>query len=319
MNRNLINRILKKANNPNLLNELTTSLSFTDLQSFLLEVYREKVSRLQPKDLMAQYASNRFVKPAQIEPAKLMDFEKMAFLILPDSFELVELSPVCPLGTSSVVAPVDQNNVVVTIRNSEVCSDPTNVLALEAATRRKSNLRKGSKKQQTVKLCASHRVVRAQMFDEAAAFPHFKLLSLCTAGKDEGSFNFELESLKVHISYYINIFKTAGENNFQINQVRVVFFIIENQIVNKVINFLLDELIQKFPGIKFEVDEESNSGAGYYKLLRFHIYATDREETEYFLVDGGFTDWTQKLLSNKKERLLTSGLGSERFVYCFAT
>ncbi len=35
------------------------------------------------------------------------------------------------------------------------------------------------------------------------------------------------------------------------------------------------------------------------------------------LVDGGFTDWTAKLLSNKKERFLISGLGSERLIDCF--
>jgi|GEM_PF-4488011 len=40
-------------------------------------------------------------------------------------------------------------------------------------------------------------------------------------------------------------------------------------------------------------------------------------DTDYFLVDGGFTDWTQKLLSNRKERLLISGLGSERLLTCF--
>jgi len=39
----------------------------------------------------------------------------------------VELSPVCPLGTNSTL---DQNQTVTTIRNSEVCSDSTNVLAL---------------------------------------------------------------------------------------------------------------------------------------------------------------------------------------------
>jgi len=37
------------------------------------------------------------------------------------------------------------------------------------------------------------------------------------------------------------------------------------------------------------------------------------------LVDGGFTTWTQQLLSNRKERLMTSGLGSERFCACFQT
>jgi hypothetical protein len=30
------------------------------------------------------------------------------------------------------------------------------------------------------------------------------------------------------------------------------------------------------------------------------------------LVDGGSVNWTQKLLSNAKERLVISGIGSER-------
>jgi hypothetical protein len=49
----------------------------------------------------------------------------------------------------------------------------------------------------------------------------------------------------------------------------------------------------------------------------FQIYARDKAGTDYFIVDGGFTDWTQQLLSNRKERLLISGMGSERFVSLF--
>jgi hypothetical protein len=33
--------------------------------------------------------------------------------------------------------------------------------------------------------------------------------------------------------------------------------------------------------------------------------------------DGGFTDWIQQLLTNRKGRLLISGMGSERFVSLF--
>ncbi len=35
------------------------------------------------------------------------------------------------------------------------------------------------------------------------------------------------------------------------------------------------------------------------------------------VLDSGFMDWTRKLSSNRKERLLTSGMGSERFVSLF--
>ncbi len=56
---------------------------------------------------------------------------------------------------------------------------------------------------------------------------------------------------------------------------------------------------------------------GYYSGMRFNLFATTDEGEELFLVDGGPTDWTQKLLQNKKERLMTSGMGTERFFLSF--
>jgi hypothetical protein len=50
----------------------------------------------------------------------------------------------------------------------------------------------------------------------------------------------------------------------------------------------------------------------YYRRLRFHVYASPPKGHEMELVDGGDTDWTQKLLNNAKERLVISGIGSER-------
>ena len=61
----------------------------------------------------------------------------------------------------------------------------------------------------------------------------------------------------------------------------------------------------------------AESGQGYYAGVRFQMYARDQAGTDYFLVDGGFTDWTQQLSSNRKERLLINGMGSERFVAIF--
>jgi len=41
-------------------------------------------------------------------------------------------------------------------------------------------------------------------------------------------------------------------------------------------------------------------------LLKMIIEINDREIE---IADGGFVDWTQQLLGNKKERLLISGFG----------
>ena len=53
-------------------------------------------------------------------------------------------------------------------------------------------------------------------------------------------------------------------------------------------------------------------------LAGFQIFVKDSTGSDVFLVDGGFTDWTQKLLSDRKERLLISGMGTERFLVCFS-
>jgi len=80
---------------------------------------------------------------------------------------------------------------------------------------------------------------------------------------------------------------------------------------------VLDKLSRSYPNVEFMFNQEQGGGQGYYSGVRFQIYARDKAGTEYFIVDGGFTDWTQQLLSNRKERLLISGMGSERFVSCF--
>jgi hypothetical protein len=41
------------------------------------------------------------------------------------------------------------------------------------------------------------------------------------------------------------------------------------------------------------------------------ISVVDQKDLEFDYIDGGFTDWAAKLLENNKERLLTSGIGTD--------
>ena len=61
------------------------------------------------------------------------------------------------MGTCTSVGPVHENRIVSTVRSSEVVSDPCNVLALEAALRRRAGA-------DQVHLASCHRVLRAQRF-----------------------------------------------------------------------------------------------------------------------------------------------------------
>lgn len=99
----------------------------------------------------------------------------------------------------SVLSTVHQNNIVSTIRNLEVAADTTNILALECALRRKDQYKKDRKTAGKVKLCSSQRLTRGQSFKGKYFSAHFNVLSLCTAGKDEGNDKFEAKCLSEHI------------------------------------------------------------------------------------------------------------------------
>jgi hypothetical protein len=195
----IIERIEREVGVPGLVSLLAERLEPTDLQSILLEVYRLRARRRQPSAVLSDYEANRFVRPSALSPVRLHDWERIAFSELPAEFQPVALSPVCPLGTNSVTASVDQNWAVSTARNTEVVSDSTNVLALECALRRRQLLRAQPKSTDPIHLAASHRLLRAQRYDDPNLVPHFSLFALCSAGRDEGDLQFELSALALHI------------------------------------------------------------------------------------------------------------------------
>lgn len=309
-------RILEQIGDPELIDKLD-SLSPTDLQSLMLEVYGRRAGKRTPRQVGDQYGRNRFVRPARASPEDFLEFDRLAFSLLPDGFEGVELSPVAPLGSVSCLAPVHQNNILTTARNTDVCSDATNVLALECAARRKGLLKKDSKSIQPIRLAASHRLTRAQRFDEPGAYPHFRVFSLVTAGRDRGAYRFETDALCEQVEFYLSLMTRLSGSGSRLNSRRTCFIIVDPAIDEFLPSRVLDGLNKKHPGVRFEKEEWRDASFTYYSCIRFQIFARDQAGTDFLLVDGGFTDWTRKLMGNHKERLLVSGIGSERILDCF--
>lgn len=315
MDNKLLTRILNKLGFPGVLEGMVERISFSDLQSLLLEVFRRKTKKLDRAALFRQYRSNRFVQPSLIDPVKARKFDLLAFAILPADYETIELSPVSPLGSCSLLAPVDQNNVLTTIRNTEVNADPTNLLALESARRRELLLRQDKKDNTRIRLAATQRLVRTQTFDEAAAVPHFTVLSLCAAGRDEGAYIFEQDSLNEQLTYYLELLRKAAALQLEAGSIRIVLYSWEKGL-EQAVRKMTAGLQKKHPTVNFQIDT-APPDISYYSGLRYNIYATNKQGEEYFLCDGGFTDWTQQLLNNRKERYLISGFGIERLFLVF--
>jgi hypothetical protein len=260
--------------------------------------------------VLSNYETNRFVQPSAALPTRLVNWEQVAFSQLPQEFEPVALSPVCPLGTNSVVASVTQDWAVATARNTEVVSDSTNVLALECALRRRELLRSNSRSTDAVHLAASHRLLRAQDYKSPDLVTHFSLFALCSAGRDQGSLQFELSALGLHIRFYLRALGVFLGSNVPLHLAITDFS--QHSRAELLESQLLTPLHTEFENVTCAIDEQRTSGRGYYLDLCFHIYATVTSDQRWELVDGGVVNWTQKYLSNAKERLVISGIGSER-------
>lgn len=309
-----LGRVLREGATPGLLSALAERLSPADLQTLLLAVYRRRAAAVTPGLLLRQYERNRFTTPSALDPGDLARLDVLVHERLTrHGFAALALSPVCPLGTNSAVATVDQNKVLTTVRNTEVVADATNVLALECAVRRRELLRADARSRQRVRLGATHRVLRAQAFADPDMASHFKLLALCTAGRDEGSFGFETAVLIEQISAHLDVLRSARELGYQASAVRVTVTDLTGGRHRPALRErVLASLTRGHPGTTFDLDDERTAGRGYYAGACFEIRATTPAGDDLNLADGGFTSWSADLLSNAKERLLISGLGIER-------
>src|SRR5215467_13568796 len=125
------NLVAKKMGYPDLLNDLSEKLSASELNTLLLEVFRIRAKKMRPGELLRQFEKNRFASPSEVDTINFNEFEMRCLkLAKSKGFIPITLSPLTPFGTCSVVAFVDQNNVVTALRGTEVVSDATNVFAL---------------------------------------------------------------------------------------------------------------------------------------------------------------------------------------------
>ena len=306
----IIRRIEREAGVPDLSDILAERIKPTDLQSLLLEVYRERVKRRSPCAVFSDYVKNSFTLPSRCDPALLLEWDRIAFSHLPEGFRAIELSPVSPMGSVSRIASISQDWVLTTIRNVEVVADPTNVLALECALRRQELTRSEPTNTAPVNLACSHRVVRAQRYRNPGALQHFRLFSLCSAGRNTRNLRFGIYAMTLHIRFYLRSLKDFLGSDIPL-QVTVVELSPDSH-DDTTFGAPLETLKKEFDDVDISLEKMRAREAEYYRELRFKVYARIAKGREMELVDGGGTDWAQKLLNSAKERLIISGIGSER-------
>jgi hypothetical protein len=279
------------------------ALQAGDVRAVLLDLVARRAASLRPADVLRRYETEASFWPSAVDPAAYRRFETWALSILPDEFVELVLAPHAPLGTSSVLGTFSQDRVMTTTADSEVVSDSTNVLALECARRRRQPAsRRGPA---PTRLAASHRMLRPR--DRA----HFGLLALCTAGRDRGHFAMQLDALREHVDWHVRVI-TAHATRLS---VRVLVTDLSDGGRRAALDAeLLRPMRRTWPTLEWSFDQDRQAGRNYYDDVCFAIHAVEPGGACWNLSDGGFTDWTAKLLADRKERLLISGLGGERLL-----
>ena len=299
MEERLSARLERRAGIPGLVEGLADKLSGSELNSLLLEVYRRKAAGIKPAELLAQYRKNRLVHPGSLDMIELLELELRVLGFMRDrGYRPIELSPVAQFGSCSVVATVDQHKVISALRNTEVVSDATNALALHVA----AMLRERGDREAVSRLCTVHRHIRTQPFPKGYN-QHFKIGCMVRSGLDTGSYAFECSALGEQLGILVGMLEGYGP-------MRLVLknrggYDGRNPLIERVFSFLAGSL----GGVSVEREMEP-AGNDYYKGIQFKLYVRT-EDREWEIADGGFVDWTQQLLGNRKERMLISGFGLE--------
>src|SRR5690606_4936696 len=116
---------------------------------------------------------------------------------------------------------------------------------------------------------------------------------------------------KEHLGFYLQ-WMTAENSGYYFQNIEVlVTELNDEKMAEKIESNIFGSMKKEYPTANFTFYPERETGRGYYQKISFQINAANKSKTHFNLIDGGFTDWTQQYLSNKKERLLISGMGSE--------
>jgi hypothetical protein len=281
---------------------LLQGLPASEVWSLLLEVMDRRAKQRTPPDLARQWERDRFTQPSPVDQRTLAALDAH-LLAAAARFEAIELSPLAPLGSCSVVGPASQNKIVSALRGTEVVADPTNVFALECARRLREDATR------IVRLATCHRCVRAQEVPKHPGFEqHFRIFCLATAGRERQDHGLLVEALAEHVATHLDALDRLEQHEYAFPDRRIRI------LATAARASVADRLAAAVKGIAVVRETLEHP---YYDGVRFMIGTRSVEGREVPLIDGGAFDWVARLASNDRLVFVASGMGSQLAAYAF--
>jgi hypothetical protein len=281
---------------------LVDELGASDLQRLLGDVVAARAERVSIGDVRRRWESDRFVHPSTADPRALSALEARLWRLVPADFAGVELSPVTPFGTCAALAGIGEDRIMSTTRGTEVVSDSTTTLALEAARRRRDQPTDGS-----VHLAAAHRQLRSQPMGGASA--HFRLFTLVSSARDRGSGRTSADLLTLHVRTWRDVLDDAVPPHRQ----AVIEISAWNAVVAERVADRVRPALGSHDRVALVDAPDRTRARGYYTDLALRIEVTG-PDGPVEVGDGGLTGWTAALTENRKELCLVSCISTERLL-----
>jgi hypothetical protein len=128
------------------------------------------------------------------------------------------------------------------------------------------------------------------------------------AGKDTGGYEFESSALLEHLSIHVALIRELGGHH-----IRVLLTDWTRGGRGDAVLRLIEHAFLDSDDAHVVRDPARQAGRGYYEGICFKIRASFQFD-ELEVSEGGFTAWTRRLLSDRKERLCISASGGDRLV-----
>lgn len=257
----LVEKFVKKYNVRTLREFLETKIKLSDLQWFFIEKINSAVRELTPVSILKRHKESRLVRPCDVSPKDLNEFESIVYEILPDECVPIELSPVMSIGGNSVLANISQGNVLSTVRALEVTADSTMALTIEVSSRIAESVQ--SQNIQEVFFCSNHRCLRLQGFSDDYGFtPHFKVLAMCSVWRRQKIQDLQIyENLRRQIIFYLDIIELCRSRGFEVG--KVVVEVSDITVTENLINFNRlnrSDVCNKINDVDFDLLKSLNVG-----------------------------------------------------------
>jgi hypothetical protein len=184
-------------------------IKMSRLSTILIKLMKMKSEKVSPNEVLDSYSSKQeFFSASGIDQRDITKLQSVFLNQLPREYAALELSPIAPFSTNTSITKLSQNLILTSTKNSEVCADPTTMLALEASKLRRQMLLSPGAKNETVKLATAARALRMQPFEKGKGYTqHFGVYGICTAGRDTENRSFSESAILEHINLWLDFIR----------------------------------------------------------------------------------------------------------------